>query len=39
LLVLTLAGDRLAGLTRCHVDDVFPFFGLPATTSGDDGGD
>jgi RNA polymerase sigma-70 factor (TIGR02960 family) len=32
LLVLTLSGDRLACLTRFHVEDVFPFFGLPATT-------
>ncbi len=29
LIVLTLAGDRISAITRFHLDDLYPRFGLP----------
>jgi len=29
VLVLGLAGDRIAALTRFHLDDLYPRLGLP----------
>jgi hypothetical protein len=31
LLVLSLAGDQIQALTRFHLDDLYPRFGLPAS--------
>jgi RNA polymerase sigma-70 factor (ECF subfamily) len=29
LIVLTMAGDRICAITRFHLDDLYPRFGLP----------
>ncbi len=35
LIVLTLRGDRIAGITRFHYDQLLPLFGLPAELPGE----
>ena len=35
LIVLTMAGDRIRAVTRFHLDDLYPKFGLPASLPGE----
>jgi len=37
LIVLTVAGDRLQGVTRFHLPAIYPRFGLPASLPGSPG--